>query len=191
MAHGLTKKQQMVLEFLKKTILERGYPPTIRETCDAVGLSSTSTIHAHLESLERKGYIKRSPSKNRSVEILEEDFYNQHRGVILVPVLGSLAPGLPLLAEENIEDKRPLPVDFLKEGVCFIVNATEDSDLGIFEGDQLLVHLSDEYADGDLVAVFEDEGIEIKPFIAEMEIYKASLQKSMVIGRVVSLYRRY
>jgi len=191
MAHGLTKKQHMVLEFLKKTILERGYPPTIRETCDAIGLSSTSTIHAHLESLERKGYIKRSPSKNRSVEILEEDFYNQR--VITVPVLGSISLGINLLADENIEDKRPMPVDLIKEGICFLVNVVEDNSLGIFDGDQILVHLSGEYSEGDLVAVFEEDAIKVKPFIAGMQICSdiEPLQENMVVGKVVSLYRRY
>ena len=140
MAGNLTNKQQMILDFLKKEIKQNGYPPTVREICNAVGLSSTSTVHAHLETLERKGYIRRSPTKNRSTEILEEDFYGNARELVNVPIVGNVAAGVPILAEENIEDTFPIPIDYVKNDTCFMLHVKGDSMMPKYEdGDNVLV----------------------------------------------------
>ena len=127
MAKKLTAKQQLILDFLKTEIRRNGYPPTVREICDAVGLSSTSTVHSHLETLERKGHIRRSPTKNRSTEILEEDFYGNTRELVNVPIVGRVAAGVPILAQENIEDIFPIPIDYVKNDTCFMLHVKGDS----------------------------------------------------------------
>ena len=112
MAQGkISKKQQEILEYIKSQILERGFPPAVREICEAVGLKSTSSVHSHLETLEKNGYIRRDPTKPRAIEILDDDFNLVRREMVNVPIIGRVAAGQPILAEENIEDYFPFPVD--------------------------------------------------------------------------------
>ena len=200
----LTAKQRLILEFLKSEIRQQGYPPTVREICDAVGLSSTSTVHAHLETLERKGYIRRAPAKNRSTEILEEDFYNHTRELVNVPIVGSVAAGIPILAEENIEDTFPIPIDYVKNDTCFMLHVKGDSmrDEGIFDGDLVLVRQQPDANDGDIViALMEDSEATVKTFYREGEFVRLEpanpafqpiiTRDCDVLGKVVGLYRRY
>jgi len=203
MAQALTSKQQMILDFLKSEIRQNGYPPTVREICDAVGLSSTSTVHAHLETLERKGYIRRSPAKNRSTEILEEDFYKNAREMVNVPIVGRVAAGIPILAEENIEDTFPIPMDYVKNDTCFMLHVKGESmrDEGILDGDLVLVRQQVDAADGDIVIALLDDSATVKTFSREGEHIKLSPANSAfepiltrecdVLGKVIGLYRRY
>jgi len=203
MAVTLTQKQKLVLDFLKSEIRQNGYPPTVREICDAVGLSSTSTVHAHLETLERKGFIRRSPTKNRSTEILEEDFYTNTRELVNVPIVGRVAAGMPILADENIEDVFPIPVDYVKNDTCFMLHVKGDSmiDDGIFDGDLVLVRQQQTATDGDIVIALLDESATVKKFFRDGENIRLDPANSFfepivvpdcdVLGKVIGLYRRY
>lgn len=199
----LSVKQQMILDFLKKEIRSKGYPPTVREICDAVGLSSTSTVHSHLESLERKGYIRRSPTKNRSTEILEKDFYNSGHEFANIPILGDVAAGMPILAEENIEDTFPIPIDHVKNDTCFMLHVKGDSmiDEGIFDGDLVLVRQQQTATNGDIVIALIDDSATVKTFYREaghIRLQPANsafapmiMQDCEILGKVIGLYRRY
>ena len=200
----LSAKQQLILDFLKKEIKQNGYPPTVREICNAVGLSSTSTVHAHLESLERKGYIRRSPTKNRSTEILEEDFYSRMgRELVNVPIVGNVAAGVPILAEENIEDTFPIPVDHVKNDTCFMLHVKGDSmmDEGIMDGDLVLVRQQQTASNGDIVIALIDDSATVKTFYREagrIRLQPANsafapmiMKDCEILGKVIGLYRRY
>ena len=114
MAQGkITVKQQEILEYIKETILKKGYPPSVREICEAVSLKSTSSVHSHLETLEKNGYIRRDPTKPRTIEIIDDCFNLTRREVVNVPLVGTVAAGQPILADENIENYFPIPVDLL------------------------------------------------------------------------------
>lgn len=199
----LSAKQQMILDFLKKEIKKNGYPPTVREICDAVGLSSTSTVHSHLETLERKGYIRRSPTKNRSTEILEKDFYSNSREFVNVPIVGNVAAGVPILAEENIEDTFPIPLDHVKNDVCFMLHVKGDSmvDEGIFNGDLVLVRQQQTASSGDIVIALIDDSATVKTFFwegsrirlqpANQSFAPMIVDECEILGKVIGLYRRY
>jgi repressor LexA len=203
MAGNLTHKQQLVLDFLKKEIKQNGYPPTVREICDAVGLSSTSTVHAHLETLERKGYIRRSPTKNRSTEILEEDFYGNARELVNVPIVGQVAAGVPILAEENIEDTFPIPIDYVKNDTCFMLHIKGDSmvEEGILDGDLVLVRQQQTASNGDIVIAMMEDSATVKTFFREnghIRLQPANkafqpiiVKDCEILGKVIGLYRRY
>lgn len=202
MAKPLSAKQQLILDFLKSQIRKNGYPPTVREICDAVGLSSTSTVHAHLETLERKGYIRRSPAKNRSTEILEEHFYNS-REMVNVPIVGRVAAGVPILATENIEDVYPVPVDYVKNSTCFMLNVKGESmrDEGILDGDMVLVRQQHDANDGDIVIALIDDSATVKTFSREGEMICLTpanpdfdvikVRECDVLGKVIGLFRHY
>lgn len=203
MAGSLSTKQQLILDFLKTEIRQNGYPPTVREICDAVGLSSTSTVHAHLETLERKGYIRRSPTKNRSTEILEEDFYNNSRELVNVPIVGRVAAGMPILAEENIEDTFPIPIDYVKNDSCFMLHVKGDSmmDEGILDGDLVLVRQQQDALNGDIVIALLDDSATVKTFYRDGEFIRLNpantafdpiiVRECDILGKVIGLYRRY
>jgi len=203
MAKTLTQKQQLILDFLKSEIRQNGYPPSVREICDAVGLSSTSTVHAHLETLERKGFIRRSPTKNRSTEILEEDFYSNTRELVNVPIIGRVAAGVPILAAENIEDTFPIPIDYVKNDTCFMLHVKGDSmiDDGIFDGDLVLVRQQQTANDGDIVIALLDDSATVKKFYRDGENIRLAPANAYfepiivpdcdVLGKVIGLYRRY
>jgi len=203
MAGSLTAKQQLILDFLKTEIRQNGYPPTVREICDAVGLSSTSTVHAHLETLIRKGYIRRQPNKNRSTEILEEDFYGNAREMVNVPIIGRVAAGIPILAEENIEDTFPIPIDYVKNSSCYMLHVKGDSmiDEGIFDGDLVLVRQQQEATDGDIVIALLEDSATVKTFYRDGEYIRLDpanqdfepirTKDCDILGKVIGLYRRY
>jgi repressor LexA len=203
MADDLTRKQQMIFDFLKKEIRQRGYPPTVREICDAVGLNSTSTVHAHMETLEKKGYIRRSPTKNRSTEILEDDFYYNPQEFVNVPIVGSVAAGVPILAQENIESTFPIPVDYVKNDACFMLRVKGDSmkDEGIFDGDLVLVRQQQTATNGDIVIAMLEDSATVKTFFREgrhIRLQPANkafapliVKDAEILGKVIGLYRRY
>ena len=142
MASGkITAKQQEIFRIFKETILKKGYPPAVREICEAVHLKSTSSVHSHLETLEENGYIRRDPTKPRTIEILDDCFNLTRREVVNVPLIGSIAAGQPLLAQENIENYFPIPAEVLPNTDTFMLKVKGESmvNAGIFDGDQIIV----------------------------------------------------
>ena len=161
MSYGkITTKQSEILEFIKSEILSKGYPPSVREICSAVGLKSPATVHAHLNSLENNGYIRRDPSKPRTIEIIDDDFALTRREYAQIPVVGTVAAGSPLLASENITDYFPLPADMIPDGNLFMLKVKGDSmiNAGILNGDKIIVRQCSDASNGDIVvALLEDE----------------------------------
>ena len=137
----ITEKQKEILEFIKETILSKGYPPAVREICEAVHLKSTSSVHSHLEPLERNGYIRRDPTKPTTIEILDDDFALTRREVVNVPLIGTVAAGMPILAEENIEDYIPIPAELLPNKEVFMLRVKGNSmvEAGILNDDKVIV----------------------------------------------------
>lgn len=170
MAYGkISKKQQEILDFLKSEILAHGYPPTVREICDAVHLKSTSSVHSHLESLEKNGYIKRDPTKPRAIEIVDDAFNNTRRDVASIPLVGQVAAGIPILATENIESYFPIPADYLPGNPAFMlrVKGTSMIKAGINNGDLLLVEEKNTAENGDIVVALIDDSATVKKFYKE------------------------
>ena len=142
MSNGkITPKQQEILEYIKSQILTRGFPPAVREICDAVHLKSTSSVHSHLETLEKNGYIHRDPTKPRAIEILDDTFNLTRREMVNVPVIGRVAAGEPILAQQNIEEYFPLPASMLPNKQTYILEVKGESmiNAGILSGDYVLV----------------------------------------------------
>ena len=142
MAYGkISTKQREILEYIKQEILNKGYPPAVREICEAVDLKSTSSVHSHLETLEKNGYIRRDPTKPRAIEILDESFNFTRREMVNVPMVGRVAAGEPLLAEQNVENYFPIPMEFMPNNQTFMLRVKGDSmiNIGIFDGDLVLV----------------------------------------------------
>ena len=128
MAQGkISPKQQEILEYIKETILKKGYPPSVREICEAVHLKSTSSVHSHLETLERNGYIHRDPTKPRTIEIIDDCFNLTRRELVNVPMVGTVAAGQPILAEQNIENYFPIPVELLPNEQTFMLRVKGES----------------------------------------------------------------
>ena len=170
MANGrITKKQEEILEYIKQEILKRGYPPAVREICDAVHLKSTSSVHAHLETLEKNGYIRRDPTKPRAIEICDDSFQMVRTEMTSIPVIGQVAAGQPILAEQNIDSYIPLPASFLPRGDSFILNVKGESmiNAGIFDGDKVLVHACNTAGNGDQVVALIDDSATVKTFYKE------------------------
>ena len=203
MPEPLSKKQEEVFNFLKNQIRRKGYPPTVREICDAVNLSSTSTVHAHLETLERKGYIRRSPTKNRSIEILEDNFYGFSDQVVSVPIVGQVTAGAPILAQENIEGSFPIPVDYIPNNQTFILHIKGDSmiNAGIHDKDLIVVSQQRDADNGDIVVALIDDSATVKTFYRENsgyirlqpanDAYQPIVVKDCeILGKVVGLYRK-
>ena len=172
MASGrITPKQQEILDFLKKEILMKGYPPAVREICEAVHLKSTSSVHSHLETLEKNGYIRRDPTKPRAIEIMDEGFnyLRTETEITSIPVVGTVAAGQPLLAVENITDYFPFPANLLPNEETFILKVKGDSmiNMGIYDGDYLIVEKTNTANNGDVVVALVDDSATVKRFYAE------------------------
>ncbi len=166
---NLSPKQQEILEYLKNCILRKGYPPAVREICDAVGLKSTSSVHSHLETLEKKGYIRKDPSKPRAIEICDDSFQMLRTEMVNVPLVGNVAAGTPILAEQNIEGYFPIPAEFIPRGESFSLKVRGESmiNAGIFDGDQIFVQCCREARNGDIVVALIDDSATVKTFYKE------------------------
>ena len=166
---NLTPKQTEILEYIKSEILRRGFPPAVREICDAVHLKSTSSVHAHLETLERCGYIRRDPTKPRAIEILDEDFNLTRREMVNVPIIGQVAAGTPILAEQNIEDYFPFPAEMMPRAQTFLLRVKGESmiNAGILDGDYVLVEERKNPQNGDMVVALLDDSATVKTFYRE------------------------
>lgn len=198
----LAGKQLEVLEFLKSELCNKGYPPSVREICEAVGLKSTSTVHGHLERLEKKGLIRRDPSKPRAIEILDSSPLSIARDLVEVPIVGKVTAGQPILAVENIEDSFPLPADFLRGNDNFILVVKGESmiEAGILDGDYVVVKQQSHANNGDIVvALIEDEAT-VKRFYREKDHIRLQPENSFmepilvkdvsILGRVTGVFRR-
>ena len=170
MGYGkISGKQKEILEYIKDEILNRGYPPSVREICEAVNLKSTSSVHSHLETLEKNGYIRRDPTKPRAIEICDDNFQMVRTEMVSLPVIGTVAAGQPILAEENIEDYFPVPSEYVPSGESFILKVKGDSmiNAGIFNGDQIFVNCTNTANNGDTVVALIDDSATVKTFYKE------------------------
>ena len=169
-AYGkISSKQREILEYIKQEILNKGYPPAVREICEAVHLKSTSSVHSHLETLEKNGYIRRDPTKPRAIEIIDDNFNLTRREVVNVPIIGQVAAGQPLLAVENIENYFPIPTEFMPNAETFMLKVKGDSmiNAGIFNGDKILVQNQSDAQNGDIVVALVDDSATVKTFYKE------------------------
>lgn len=170
MGYGkISAKQQEILDYIKEEILKRGYPPAVREICEAVNLRSTSSVHSHLETLEKNGYIRRDPTKPRAIEICDDNFQMVRTEMVSLPVVGQVAAGTPILAEENIDSYFPVPAELVPQGVSFVLKVKGDSmiNVGIFSGDQIFVNACNTAHNGDTVVALIDDSATVKTFYKE------------------------
>ena len=170
----ITPKQQEILDFIKSEILHKGYPPAVRDICEAVHLKSTSSVHSHLETLEKNGYIRRDPTKPRAIEIIDDTFQLTRREVVNVPLIGTVAAGQPILAQENIENYFPVPAEYMPNSECFMLKVKGDSmvNAGIFNGDQILVQQQNTANNGEMVVALIDDSATVKTFYKEDGHYR-------------------
>ena len=167
----ISKKQTEILEYIKSQILNKGYPPSVRDICEAVDLKSTSSVHSHLETLEKNGYIRRDPTKPRAIEIIDDNFNLVRREVVNVPIVGRVAAGQPILAVENVESYFPIPMEFMPNEQCFMLKVQGDSmiNAGIFDGDTILVEQRQTARNGDMVVALVDDSATVKTFYQEAD----------------------
>ena len=170
----ITAKQQEILEYIKEQILKKGYPPAVREICEAVRLKSTSSVHAHLETLEKNGYIRRDPTKPRAIEILDDTFNLTRREVVNVPIVGHVAAGEPILATENIENYFPVPSEYIPNQDVFMLHVKGESmiNAGILNGDNILVRQQSSASNGDIVVALVEDSATVKTFYKENGYYR-------------------
>ncbi len=170
MAYGkITPKQQEILDYIKAELLNRGYPPSVREICEAVQLKSTSSVFSHLEKLEKNGYIRRDPTKPRAIEILDDNFNLTRREVVNVPIIGHVAAGEPILAVENIENYFPIPSEFMPNEQTFLLKVKGESmiNAGILDGDLILVRQQNTCRNGEMVVALVEDSATVKTFYKE------------------------
>lgn len=204
-SNQLTDKQREILEYMKKCILEKGYPPAVREICEAVHLKSTSSVHAHLESLEEKGFIRKDPTKPRAIEILDDTFNLTRREVVNIPIVGTVTCGEPILAEQNIEDYFPVLPNYLKtKGNTFMLKVKGDSmiNAGIFDGDLVMVEESNTARNSEIVVALIDDEATVKTYYKEDGYYRLQPENDtmdpiivrgemQILGKVVGLFRTF
>ena len=202
MGYGkITAKQQEILEYIKSQILERGFPPAVRDICEAVHLKSTSSVHSHLETLEKNGYIRRDPTKPRAIEILDESFNFTRREMVNVPMVGRVAAGEPLLAEQNVENYFPIPMEFMPNNQTFMLRVKGDSmiNIGIFDGDLVLVEQRQTARNGEVIVALVEDGATVKRFFKEEGVFRLQpendaldpiiVKEVQILGKVIGVFR--
>lgn len=199
----LSDKQQKILNFIKNELLNKGYPPAVREICNAVGLKSTSTVHGHLERLEKKGYIRRDPTKPRAIEVIDETASSNRREMVNVPILGRITAGQPILAVEHIEDYFPLPVEYMPNEPSFMLRVEGESMIkaGIYDRDLILVKKQNYAYDRDIVAAMIDDEVTVKRYFKEKDhirlqpendyMLPITAENVLILGKVIGLFRRF
>ena len=208
----ISAKQREILDFIKSEILQRGYPPAVREICEAVQLKSTSSVHSHLETLEKNGYIRRDPTKPRAIEIMDDefqsvrtgaDFYNNSTAIEMVniPIVGTVAAGQPILAQENIESYFPMPVNMVPNSDTFVLKVKGDSmiNVGIFDGDSIFVEKCNTAKNGDMVVALVEDSATVKTFYKENGYYRLQpendtmepiiVEECEILGKVFGVFR--
>jgi repressor LexA len=202
MAEHKSNKQLEIYEYIKNQIKEKGYPPSVREIGAAVGLKSTSTVHGHLERLEKKGLIKRDATKPRTIEVIENS--ENRKEIINIPIIGTITAGSPILAIENIEDIFPLPIDYVKSNKeLFMLKVSGESmiEAGILDGDLSIIEKANSAQNGDIVVALIENEATLKRFFKEKDHIRLQPEnKNMdpiivpdcqVIGKLVGIYRQY
>lgn len=203
MAYGkISKKQQEILDYIKSEIMDHGYPPSVREICDAVNLKSTSSVHSHLETLERNGYIRRDPTKPRAIEIVDDQFNLARREVVNVPLVGQVAAGTPILATENIENYFPVPAEYVPEKPVFMLHVKGNSmvNVGINNGDFVLVEQQNDANNGDIIVALIDDSATVKTFYREKNYIRLQPENDamdpiivhddlQILGKVFGVFR--
>ena len=198
----ISAKQSEILEYIKEEILNKGYPPAVREICNAVHLKSTSSVHSHLETLEKNGYIRRDPTKPRAIEILDDSFNLTRREMVQIPIVGHVAAGEPVLAQENIEDYYPVPTEYIssnKELFMLKVQGESMINAGILDGDYVIVEKQATAENGDMVVALIDDGATVKTFYREEGVIRLQPENDFmepiivdsceIIGKVIGLIR--
>ncbi len=204
MAYGkISVKQKEILDYIKAEILQRGYPPAVREICEAVHLKSTSSVHSHLETLEKNGYIKRDPTKPRAIEIVDDSFNLSRREIVNVPIVGTVTAGQPILAVENIDGYFPLLSEDVPKAETFMLKVKGESmiNAGIFDGDLILVEKQSTAENGEIVVALIDDSATVKTFYKEDGHFRLQPENDTmapiivdnldILGRVRGLYRRF
>lgn len=204
MSYGkITEKQQEILDYMKSQIINRGFPPSVREICEAVSLKSTSSVHSHLESLEKNGYIRRDPSKPRAIEIVDDCYNLTRRELVNVPMVGTVTAGQPILAVENIEGYFPIPMEYMPNHETFMLRVKGESmiNAGIFDGDQILVQKQSTANNGDFVVALIDDSVTVKTFYKENGYYRLQpendtmdpiiVNEVSILGKVIGLFRMF
>lgn len=202
MAQGkISAKQQEILDYIKSQILERGFPPAVRDICKAVHLKSTSSVHSHLETLEKNGYIRRDSTKPRAIEILDEAFNFTRREMVNVPIVGRVAAGEPLLAEQNIEEYFPIPMEFMPNKQTFLLKVCGESmiNAGILNGDYVLAQEENTAHNGDMVVAMIEDGATVKTFYKEEGVIRLQPENDFmdpiivpdctILGKVIGVFR--
>ena len=203
MSYGkISPKQTEILEYIKSEIINRGFPPAVREICEAVNLKSTSSVHSHLETLERNGYIRRDPTKPRAIEIVDDNFNLTRRELVNVPVVGRVAAGEPILAVENVDNYFPIPAEFMPNSQTFMLNVKGESmiNAGILDGDQILVQQQSTAENGDIVVALIDDSATVKTFYKEDGYYRLQPENDTmepiivkddlkILGKVIGVFR--
>lgn len=197
----ITKKQQEILDFIKGQILEKGYPPAVREICEAVGLKSTSSVHSHLETLEKNGYIRRDPTKPRAIEICDDHFQMLRTETTSLPIVGRVAAGEPILAEQNIESYFPIPAEYVPAGESFVLRVHGESmiNAGILDGDFIFVNSCSTASNGEIVVALIDDSATVKRFYKEKDYIRLQPENDamepiivpdcVILGRVFGVFR--
>lgn len=198
----LTTRQKQILEYIRTCVHKFGYPPSVREICKEVGLSSTSTVHGYLHRLEDLGYIRRDPAKNRTIELLDEGSWRSKK-IVPLPLVGQVRAGAPIFAEECVEDVYPFPADFISNDDCFMLVVQGDSmkNAGILEGDQLIVRRQETAENGEIVVALIGEEATVKRYFHEADTIRLQPENDeyepiytrdcQILGKVIGLYRRY
>ena len=198
----ISAKQQEILEYIKNQILDHGYPPAVREICAAVNLKSTSSVHSHLATLEKNGYIRRDPTKPRAIEIVDDEFNLTRRELRNIPIIGELAAGQPILAEQNIAGYFPVSSDDLPSGELFVLKVRGESmiNVGIYDGDQIFVQQTPVARNGDIVVALVEDSATVKTYYKEEGRYRLQpendtmdpiyVDEVVILGKVVGLFRR-
>lgn len=197
----MSKIQKQIYDYVKESINDRGYPPAVREIGDMVNLKSTSSVHSHLKKLEDMGYIRRDPTKPRAIEIMEDCFNLEQRDAVRVPILGTVAAGQPLYAEENVENYYPIPSDLLPNAETFMLNVKGNSmiNAGILEGDQIIVEQCQTAENGDIVVALVGDSATVKRFFKEDGYYRLQPENDSmspiivnhveILGKVIGVLR--
>lgn len=197
----ITAKQEEILNYIKNEILERGFPPAVREICQAVHLKSTSSVHSHLESLEKNGFIRRDPTKPRAIEILDESFQMMRREMVNVPIVGTVAAGQPILAQQNIENYFPVPAEYMPNEQSFILRVKGESmiNAGILDGDCVLVRQQSTAQNGEMVVALVGDSATVKTFYKEDGHIRLQPENDtmdpiivpdcQILGKVIGIFR--
>lgn len=197
----ISKKQSEILEYIKSQIINKGYPPSVRDICEAVDLKSTSSVHSHLETLEKNGYIRRDPTKPRAIEIIDDNFNLTRRELVNVPIVGKVAAGEPILAVENVESYFPIPMEFMPNEQCFMLKVQGDSmiNAGIFDGDTIIVEQCQTARNGDMVVALVEDSATVKTFYREADHIRLQPENDamepiivpdcQILGKVFGVFR--